>query len=156
MILDTIANAEKYSVIDPRITKGLNFIIRQGSAIDEGKHHLEGDDLYVIIVDAELRSAENAPLEAHRQYIDVQVVLQGAESYGWSTLSNCHTAREEFDPQKDIIFFEEHPTATIRATEGQFLIFFPEDCHAPLIGKGRVRKAIIKIKVENPQNQESV
>mgnify|MGYP003204618341 CR=1 FL=1 len=32
--------------------------------------------------------------------------------------------------------------------EGEIGIFFPQDAHAPLVGDGRVKKAVVKVKVE--------
>jgi beta-galactosidase beta subunit len=31
---------------------------------------------------------------------------------------------------------------------GQFGIYFPDDVHAPMIGEGRIRKLIMKVKVD--------
>ncbi|MBP8115537.1 MAG: YhcH/YjgK/YiaL family protein, partial [Chitinophagaceae bacterium] len=32
-------------------------------------------------------------------------------------------------------------------TNGQFVIFFPEDVHAPMIGEGDIKKLVIKVKL---------
>jgi len=32
-------------------------------------------------------------------------------------------------------------------TDGQFVIFFPEDVHAPMIGEDEIKKLVIKVKI---------
>jgi beta-galactosidase beta subunit len=32
-------------------------------------------------------------------------------------------------------------------TNGQFVIFFPEDVHAPMIGDAEIKKLVIKVKI---------
>ena len=41
----------------------------------------------------------------------------------------------------------DHPTAYTKVYPGQFVIYFPSDGHAPGIGQGTIRKAVIKIPV---------
>lgn len=146
MILDTITNADQYTALHPLFGKGLEFVKEHGATIAAGKYPIVGDELYVTIVRSDLRPANEALLEVHRKYIDIQVVFSGEESYGWSALSDCHIPHGEFDQLNDIGFYDDQHATLVKAHQGQFVIFFPQDAHAPLIGEGRIHKAIIKVK----------
>lgn len=148
MILDSIKNIADYSSIHPNLLKGVEFVKQNAATIPVGKYILDSDNLYVMIVETDLRDAESAYLEAHREYIDVQVVIDGNETFAWSAIDSCTSVKDEYDAQSDIMFFNDRPSTLINAVSGQFLVFFPEDAHAPLIGKGKIRKAIIKAKVK--------
>ncbi|MFR5871384.1 MAG: YhcH/YjgK/YiaL family protein [Alistipes sp.] len=89
-----------------------------------------------------------APLEAHDRYIDVQIPLRvrGEERFGWRPRERCILPRGEFDEAADIVFFDDKPSCYVSLHPGEFVVFFPEDAHAPLIGSGNVRKAILKIR----------
>ena len=146
MILDSIDNAERYFALHPLFKSIFDYLGTTNIAeLAEGCHDIIGDKLYVNVANAELRKAEVAPLEAHNRYIDVQVVIEGEEHFGWSERRNCTTPRSEFDTERDIIFFDNTPQTIYKVCSGEFTILYPEDAHAPLIGEGQVRKLIFKV-----------
>lgn len=113
-----------------------------------GKHVIDEGNLWVNIVETELRPAEKAPLEAHNEFIDIQIPLTGKESYGIRDRKECQKPKGEFDPKNDIIFYDD-PIAEIVAKEpGQMVVFAPDTAHAPLIGEGTIRKAIFKVRAK--------
>lgn len=115
----------------------------------EGRTELQGERLYVSSTPhARTRPAQEAPLEAHWAYIDVQAILEGTDTMGWAPLASCRTESKPYDSAKDILFFQDEPASMITVRPGQVIVFFPEDAHAPLIGNGdQVRKLIVKVKV---------
>ena len=86
-------------------------------------------------------------LEAHREYIDVHVVLDGEEHFGWRPLADCAAVRQSYDPAADCALYADRPSSWLTLRPGQAAIVFPEDPHAPVVGEGRVRKLIGKIKL---------
>jgi len=110
--------------------------------------YIKGEKLFAIPALDNAKLKENAPLEAHNRYIDIQVCLEGNETMGWRSRSNCQSPKSEFNNEKDIIFFHDKPTSYFSVPAGSFAIFFPEDSHAPLIGEGTIRKVIFKVEVE--------
>jgi YhcH/YjgK/YiaL family protein len=146
MILDSIDNRERYLALHPLFRELFDYLLTCDiAALEEGQHYIIGDKLYVNVANAELRCAESAPLEVHNRYIDVQVVVEGEELFGWSERKPCTTPRGEFDTERDIQFFDDTPQTIYKVCEGQFTILYPEDAHAPLIGEGNVRKLIFKV-----------
>jgi YhcH/YjgK/YiaL family protein len=102
--------------------------------------------MFVILDRQDGRGRDAARLEAHRRYIDIQYTVRG-EEIGWTPRSSCGAADGGFDEGKDIGFFRDAPAAWVRVPPGSFAIFFPEDAHAPLAGRGALVKAIVKIRL---------
>jgi len=48
-----------------------------------------------------------AKLEAHRRYIDIQLVLDGTDEMGWKPLSDCHDPVSDYSTERDIRFFND-------------------------------------------------
>jgi biofilm protein TabA len=109
--------------------------------------YLEGDKLFAIPALDNAKSKDNASLEAHNRYIDIQVCLEGNETMGWRDRADCKSPKAPFDNEKDIIFYIDKPLSYFCVPAGSFAIFFPEDCHAPLIGEGMIKKVIFKVEV---------
>ncbi len=118
---------------------------------EEGRYDLRGEELFALVGEHPLKPAEAARLEVHDRYIDLQWVLRGEERYGWASRTACRAPQGAFDTERDILFFSDRPESVVTARAGEFLIFFPEDAHAPLINpapgeEASVRKVIFKIK----------
>lgn len=115
--------------------------------LEPGKHVIDGDNLYVNIVDAKLKTPEEARLEAHDKYIDIQVPLSQAESFGVKPRRECIEPDGEYSDANDIIFFKDRDWTTVTVELGQAITFDPDTAHAPLIGEGETHKAIFKVRV---------
>jgi YhcH/YjgK/YiaL family protein len=53
-----------------------------------------------------------------------------------------------YDADKDIGFFKDQPDSWTPVPPGSFVIFFPQDAHAPLVSSGELHKVVLKIAVE--------
>lgn len=89
--------------------------------------------------------------ESHRNYIDVQVVLQGTERMEVVDLARAGTAAP-YDPQKDLIKYADAADASVLTVRpGEAAVFFPADVHmpglAPAAGSVRVWKTVVKVPV---------
>ena len=102
---------------------------------------------YINTVDSNMKTPEQARLEVHDRYIDIQVPLSKEETFGVAPRSSCKEPDGEMNIEKDILFYRDPVTETITAAPGEVVTFAPETAHAPLIGEGTIRKAIFKVKV---------
>ncbi len=149
MILDSIKNAELYYSIAPGMERAFDFIRSTDLAsLAAGRHDIDGDNLFVNIMEPELKRAEDAPLEVHNVYADIQVLITGdEEGFGWSERCDVKEPAADFDAAKDVQFFNDKAQTIYYMRRGQFTILLPEDAHAPMIGEGKVKKAIFKVKL---------
>ena len=148
MVVDELSQSARYVGLHPAFLRAFEFLARPDlSSLATGRHVIEGDLLYVSIDLKEGRERAGARLEAHRQYIDIQFTIDGGEEIGWMPVARCHRPDGAFDVARDIIFYEDQPTTWLPVPPGRFAIFFPADAHAPLAGRGMLKKAIVKIAV---------
>ncbi|MDD5328669.1 MAG: YhcH/YjgK/YiaL family protein [Sulfuricella sp.] len=149
MIFDTLANADRYAGLHPLFPAAFAFLRDTDlKSLAPGRHPIQGDALFAIVEAVNGRSREEAKLECHRKYIDIQLVLDGLDEMGWKALGDCHRPVADYSAEKDIRFFLDAPASWIATPPGAFCLFFPEDAHAPLVSSGAIRKVILKIAVE--------
>lgn len=147
MILDTLANADRYAALHPLFAAAFAQLRRADlPALAEGKHEIDGDRLYLLIDRPDGRGREAAKLEAHRRYIDIQFCIAGDEVIGWKALHECSTSTP-YSNENDFELFSDTPESWLQLSPGKFTIFFPEDAHAPLAGTGPLHKAVLKVAV---------
>ena len=146
MILDSLKNASASFSLNPRFKKAFDYIKNNDLAkMEPGKIVLDGDNLFISLVEIDGKKPEVAKMEAHKKYIDIQIVLVGQEMMGWSAIENCKREIAPYNAENDIIFYTDKPTSYITVNPGEFAIFFTEDGHAPAISNGRIKKAIVKV-----------
>lgn len=133
---------------NPYYKKALAYIAENDlTALECGKYFLDGENLILNIVDSQLKTPQQARLEVHDKYIDIQVPLSKAETYGVKPREEAEGPEGEFDTQKDILFYTDKNWQSVTAQPGQPVTFGPETAHAPLIGEGTIHKAIFKVVV---------
>ena len=151
MIIDTLENASKYSSLHPLFAKAFEYINSTDLAnIEIGKYDI-ADGLKAIFSDKEgMTAAESiTKFECHDKNIDIQLCIKGKETIGWKPRNHCTAPKGEYNPEKDVSFFNDVPDMYFGLTNGQFAIFFPEDVHAPMIAADEhtIRKLVIKVKI---------
>ena len=148
MILDSLSDYHRYTSIHPAFAQAFHYLVFTDLAsLAPGRHPLDGDRMSVSIDHQDGRGRDAARLEAHRKYLDIQLTIDGAEEIGWAPLASCREPAGQFDEAKDIGFFETRPDTWLSVPPGRFAIFFPTDAHAPLAGRGLLKKAIVKVAV---------
>lgn len=145
MIYDKLENIEAYEGIMPRLMEGLKALKDADfSAMEDGRYELDGDKLYMNISSYETKPDKRA--EAHEKYIDIQYLISGTELIGVAPL--CEMGQPvEAKPEKDVWHYE-GATEKLTLTGSRFMVFYPQDAHAPGIACGepsKVRKAVVKV-----------
>jgi len=107
----------------------------------------EGMMLIVNSAQGKTIEASLESFECHDKNIDIQVCVKGLETFGWKPREKCVIPKGTYNPEKDVRFFSDAPDLFFQLTEGQFVVFFPEDVHAPMISDGEIKKVVIKIKI---------
>ena len=148
MILTTLADSGRIEPLHPLFKRFFDYV-KEHDLLHAplGRIEVDGDRLFINNVEADLTDAATQRLEAHREYIDVHVVLDGEEHFGWRPLADCAAVRQSYDPAADCALYADRPSSWLTLRPGQAAIVFPEDPHAPVVGEGRVRKLIGKIKL---------
>lgn len=118
------------------------------SKVEAGRIELAGNDLFINVADATLLKKEEQKLEVHRAYIDVHFPLSGSEVIGWSAIDSIGKESEApFDTDNDFALYNVPASTYFEVHPGECLVAYPEDAHAPIIGEGKLRKLIAKIRI---------
>lgn len=147
MILDTLANAARYTGFKAGISEGFGFLDQPGVAnLEPGRYEISGDRVFAIVEKNEGRKIADGKLEAHRNYLDIQYIIRGDESMGWSPLADL-IGSEGYDEKRDLEFFTDEAQSIVKVPQGSFTVFLPTDAHLPGIGTGPIHKIVIKVAI---------
>ena len=111
----------------------------------EGKIEIKGSDVFVGFSADKGKEIQNAKLEAHDKYIDLQLLINGNEKMGIKPRNQCKTITSDNLSDRDVVFFGDECDDYIELTSGEFVVFTPEMAHAPMISKDIVKKCVFKI-----------
>ena len=123
-------------------------------SLAEGNHSIDGDRIFLIHEVVALKPlCPESVWEAHNRYIDILLILSGAERLGWAPRSSDLPIRTAYDEQTDKILFDaaEFDGSYVDVRAGQAVIFLPCDAHVPCLpidGPKSVRRAVFKVQVE--------
>lgn len=149
MIIDSLDNASKYYSIHPLFQKAFEHLKSQDlKSMEIGKYDVS-EGLKVAVSEKQGMTADEsaAKFECHDNHIDIQLCITGPETIGWRPRSTCSSLKGEYNPEKDVSFYNDAPDMYFELRDKQFAIFFPEDVHAPMIADGVVKKLVVKIKI---------
>lgn len=149
MIYDSLKHMESYRGIHPSVYRGLELLRDTDfSTWEDGRHEIDGDDLFLLLQSYDTSPSNDTP-EAHRKYVDIQILLSGTEQIGVAPLEDM-TEEVEGHPDRDIWFYH-GPVQGMLLTGDRFLALFPGDAHAPgmaVDGPVPCRKCVVKVKIE--------
>ena len=150
MIVDTMDHFAFYAQLDARLRPAQAFLEQAMNNPDlpEGRHEIAGDDAYGLIRRYQTQPLKNQRLEAHRQYIDIQLMVRGQEKLIYQEVSRL-TPAAPYDPASDCALFSGEGTP-VRLSDGVFVILYPQDAHLPKLcapAPSMAVKAIVKVKV---------
>ena len=149
MIIDTLENLPLYVSLNPRFQTVIDFLCENNlNELAEGKHLIDGEDVFVNIQTVEAKDPDRAVLETHRKMIDIQIPLSAPETYGYTPLEDL--PEMEYDEVKDLTKYPDIlAQCYVSCRQGMFAVFFPQDGHAPCISIiKQFKKAIFKVKCE--------
>lgn len=148
MIVDSLANSDKYVGLHPRFAKAFEFIKAQDlESIEVGKYPIDGPELHASVSSKDGAGRDEAKREAHNNFIDIQVCVTSGEQYAWKDRSNCVEPKGDYNAEKDVIFYGDAPDTFFTLQAGQFAVFYPEDMHAANMGEGLIKKLVVKVKL---------
>lgn len=104
--------------------------------------------MFINNVNPQCVTAAEQVLEVHRRYLDVHILLEGEETIGWSPLAELKEEKQAYDAEADCALYTDRPSIYVTLRPGQWLMAWPEDAHAPVIGQGKIRKLIAKVRID--------
>ena len=114
-----------------------------------GRYELQGDNIFMNVMQFATQSPEQKKAELHQQYIDIQVLLSGEERilFGMTdSARHCEEMHVEDDYQLCSQIADEQAMVL---KPGKFVIFMPGEPHKPgcmVGGPGEIKKVVIKVR----------
>lgn len=151
MMLGRISGvAAQQSILPAAIVRALEAL--RGVDLDTmapGRYDIEGDELFYLVQDAELRALEESRAEAHQSYADIQIPLSARERYGFALpQAGLKPCDDEFE-SRDLAFYPAPANESfIDADPGDYLVFLPGELHRPCLivkDKETIRKIVVKV-----------
>ena len=149
MICDTLDQLHLYKGFHKNLDTAIEFLAAHPlDTLPLGRTEVDGDEVFINVMDADLKPHTGSHAEYHRLYADLQIDLTGGEGWGYTNLPG-----EEAGEFAGDIGFRTSPDAVSGVLgEGRFVLFFPGELHKPGVarpGCDHVRKAVIKIRMED-------
>ena len=114
-----------------------------------GKHVIN-DDFFLLIQKYDSKDPSAGRFEAHKNYVDIQYVVEGKESIGIAAVTAMKVS-EAYIPERDVEFYEEpEEAAEFVLTAGGYAILYPADAHKPGIRVGEsvpMKKMVGKVRI---------
>ena len=148
MLISSIKNHKNILKFFPQLDIVFDFLLNKvSSKTIDGKYNIT-KDIYAVVANSEPKPKEEQLLEAHKKYIDLQYILVNTDNIGWKFLDKSFKISKRYNKKNDISFYKNKPDIFFKLKKGDFVIFFPEDAHAPICNLKKVKKCIIKIPKE--------
>lgn len=147
MIIDKLENIGMYASVNPLFAQAIEFLKSTDlNAHELGKVVLKEGELFINFAAARPKTKDDAKIETHNNFIDIQIPLTGTELMGY--MPRTDLAEAEYNAEKDVTFYPGHATDYLTVKPGMFAIFFPEDAHAPGVTEVELKKVIVKVRVK--------
>lgn len=138
------------SELHPVIIEIIQYVkVKTAEKVETGNYPLPYDESVYFIVNDKTELKVNRRSEIHHKYLDVQLILEGSETFGYSE-HPLSSIEDDFLQEKDIAFsndVKDEQFVTLEA--GEFIIFTPKQPHRPLVAvddkPAAVKKLIIKV-----------
>lgn len=133
------------------IEKVRAFLATQALAsMENGQHAIEGEDFFVNIFSYTTAFEHERIWEAHRDYLDVHVLIEGSEIVRSAAIDECEIV--QYHAERDYVEISKaNPQVSAVLDAHCAAVFYPEDAHQTGLmvdGKAQViRKAVFKLRV---------
>ena len=136
--------------IQRRVERAIEYIKNlEHDGLVPGKYIVD-DNFYYSVQEYDTKPVSECKLESHRQYIDVQWIVEGCEAMDIADIAAL-SVKEAYDEEKDIMFWK-LPARMMRTIlkEGSYVVLYPENAHMGCIecgGPERVKKIVGKVSI---------
>lgn len=132
MILSNLDIPLSQITIGPRIVTAVGFLRNLDRNTPDGKIEIDGDDVFAIVATVKTEHPDKRFFEAHRDYMDVQYVIDGKQIIEWMPVTAFKEARK-YDEDNDLYKYEQNYSGSkIILGDNNYAVFLPEDAHKPL------------------------
>ncbi len=149
MIFGNVKNMDEFSFLEESVKECFAYYQNHDlAAYEKGSHKIDGERLFVNVVEYMTTASENRFWEAHKRYLDVHIMLSGQEQIDVNFTGNMQL--REYVAEEDFLPVEGEKNASVILKPGDFLVCYPADGHRTAVAAGEpeaVKKAIFKVRI---------
>ena len=147
MIFGNINHLEEFGFLEDSVKECFAYLKDHDlMAYGKGTHEIDGSRLFVNVVEYATTAPGNRFWEAHKDYLDVHVMLKGQERIDVNFIQNMEL--KEYVKKDDFLPMEGEKNASVVLREGDFLVCYPSDGHRTAVQVEEpetIKKAIFKV-----------
>lgn len=154
MIYDRLNNYKQYGVLGNKFELAFNWLKNTNLKEIEPKRYDISDGIFANVQTLKTKPMNEKKWEVHRKYVDIQYVITGKEKMGYGILEDFKKVVSPYDVEKDVEFLDILDSKKYNFVDvqmGDFVIFYPNDVHAPMLSVDEdreVKKVIVKILID--------
>lgn len=149
MIFGNVDNLKEFSFLEDSVKKCFEYLKNHKlSVFEKGSYEIDGERLFVNVAEYETTAPENRFWEAHKDYLDVHVMLRGEEQIDVNFIGNMHL--KEYVKKDDFLPMEGEKNGSVILRPGDFLVCYPNDGHRTGVAAEKLvllKKAIFKVQI---------
>lgn len=149
MIFGNIENMSEFSYLEESVKECFDYLKNNDlKCYEKGSHEIDGTRLFVNIVEYTTTTPEERFWEAHREYLDIHVMLDGKEQIDLNFIQNMD--QREYVPKDDFLPMDGEKNASVVLENNDFLICYPSDGHRTAVAVDepvKIKKAIFKVRI---------
>jgi YhcH/YjgK/YiaL family protein len=130
--------------------KALGFAAGFEKSQPDGRYDIDGDDIYALVMTYHTKAAKELKFEAHKKYIDIQLLVEGREILDVSLGTNLEVEVPYSEQDDGVLYKSPKHFTSVLLEPGVFTILYPNDIHRPgrkLEKEIPVRKMVIKVRI---------
>ena len=136
--------------LEERIQEAIAYIEQLNFSDYEKGKHVVNEDFYFLIQEYVAKDPKVARFEAHKNYVDIQYIIEGKEAMEVAPLEKMEVMNP-YNPEKDVEHYHHKDgAAKFVVTKGGYAVFYPADAHKPGVRVGdnkKVKKIVGKVRV---------
>lgn len=149
MVFGNIQHLYEYKFLIPAIQKCFEYAQSHDLAsFSKGRYAIDGEHIFVNIVEYTTSAADTRIWEAHKRYLDFHLMLVGEEQVDLNHIHNMNMG--DYQDNRDYLPMDGTKICSLILSPGDFLICYPSDGHrtgVAIQSPQDIKKAIFKIEI---------
>lgn len=149
MIYDKLSNIGIYKGTNPNLDCAIAYIMTHDlNQLPLGRTTVDGDNVYINVMDASAAPLEERKYELHHNYMDIQIDLAGVERI--DTGDRTQVSMESYDEARDVGICSAPDLAQCIIGPGNFILCMADEPHKPNIATSNnttLKKVVFKVHI---------
>lgn len=131
MIICSFKDLPRYEALNPNFKKAFDWVMKTDLAkLELGKVEIDGEKVFALVQKYKTQAVSEKFFEAHRKYIDIQIIVNGAEKMDCADTSLLSELKP-YDESRDFQELDGKTIETVDLVPNIACVLFPEDAHKP-------------------------